>query len=401
MNINANAVAIADAALRGSLRPEAVNAPESGIVEVVNHGRLKQGLIPLWVGEGDLSTPEFICAAANESLAAGETFYTWQRGIPDLRQAIARYHSSLYGRPFDMERFFVTGSGMQSVQIAVRMVAGLGDEIIIPTPAWPNFDAAAGIAGATVITVPMKRERGSFNLDLDDLKRAITPRTKAIVINSPANPTGWTASRDELASILALARTHGIWIIADEIYARFVYDGATRAASFHDVMDDQDRILFVQTFSKNWAMTGWRLGWIEAPPALGQIIENLIQFSTSGSPVFVQRAGIAALEHGEPFIARQIKNANAGRKIIIEGLAATNRVEMAPPAGAFYAFFSVDGHFDSRKLAMDLVDKAGVGLAPGSAFGPGGETCLRLCYARKESDLVEAVDRLQAAIRML
>lgn len=393
-----NMHAPAGTSLIADLRPEARSAPESGIVEVVNHGRLKPGLIPLWVGEGDLPTPEFIVRAANKSLADGETFYTWQRGIPELREALARYHTALYGRPFAADRFFVTGSGMQSVQIAVRMIAGAGDEIVIPTPAWPNVAAALGVAGAATVCVAMDFTDGRFTLDLGKLEAAITPRTRALVINSPANPTGWTATRDELAAILALARKHGIWIIADEIYARFVYDGSARAASFHDVMEQEDRILFVQTFSKNWAMTGWRIGWIEAPPALGQVIENLIQYSTSGSPVFVQRAAIAALDEGEAFVAEQIARAKEGRRIIAEGLKATNRVSLQAPDGAFYQFFAVDGRTDSRALAIELVDTANVGLAPGTAFGPGGETGLRLCFARKASDLTEAVARLQKAL---
>jgi aspartate/methionine/tyrosine aminotransferase len=389
---------VAGTSLLSSLRPEARNAPESGIVEVVNHGRMKEGLIPLWVGEGDLPTPDFIARAANASLAAGETFYTWQRGIPDLREALARYHTALYGRPFSMDSFFVTGSGMQAVQIVVRMITGPGDEVVIPTPAWPNVGAAIGVAGAIPVNVPMDYVQGRFSLDLDRLAAAITPKTRAIAINSPANPTGWTATKDELAAILALARKHGLWIIADEIYARFVYDGSARAASFHDVMEAEDRVLFVQTFSKNWAMTGWRVGWIEAPPAFGQVIENLIQYSTSGVPVFVQRGAIAALDEGEPFVAEQIARATEGRRIIAEGLKATNRVTLSPPDGALYQFFSVDGWQDSRALAIDLVDRANVGLAPGTAFGPGGETGLRLCFARKAPDLVETVARLQRAL---
>ncbi len=174
------------ASLIAELRPEARNAPESGIVEVVNHGRVKPGLIPLWVGEGDLPTPGFIVAAANRSLADGETFYTWQRGIPELREALARYHTTLYGQPLSSDRFFVTGSGMQSVQIAVRLIAGPGDELVIPTPAWPNFAAAIGVAGAKAVCVPMDLAQGRFALDLEKLEAAITPKTRAIVINSPA-----------------------------------------------------------------------------------------------------------------------------------------------------------------------------------------------------------------------
>jgi aspartate/methionine/tyrosine aminotransferase len=235
-------------------------------------------------------------------------------------------------------------------------------------------------------------------LDLDRLAAALTPRTRALAINSPANPTGWTASREELAGILALARKHGLWIIADEIYGRFVYDGALRAPSFKDVMDANDRILFVQTMSKNWAMTGWRIGWLEAPAQFGQVIENLIQYSTSGSPVFVQRAAIAALDHGDSFVSHQIDRARQGRDIVVNGLRATGKVSAPAPAGAFYYFFKVDGTTDSRAFAIRLVDEANVGLAPGAAFGPGGGEGLRLCYARRHDDLHEAIARLQRVI---
>lgn len=380
------------------LRPEALNAPESGIVEVMNYGRLRPGLIPLWVGEGDLPTPQFIRDAAARSLADGETFYTWQRGIPELREALARYHERLYGQPFSTERFFVTGSGMQSLQIAVRMIAGEGDELIIPTPAWPNFAAAVGVVGAKAVCVPMDYTEGRFTLELAKIEAAITPKTRGLFINSPSNPTGWTATRAEQEALLALTRKHGIWIVADEIYGRFVYDGQARASSFHDIIESEDRVIFVQTFSKNWAMTGWRIGWIEAPEAFGQVIENLIQYSTSGSPVFLQRGAVAALDEGEGFIVEQIARAGEGRRIVFEGLKATNRVSLSAPVGAFYQFFSVDGRSDSAKLAKDLVDKANVGLAPGTAFGPGGETGLRLCFARNAADLTEAVARLQKAI---
>ena len=397
--------------LLADLRPEARHAPESGIVSVINHGRTKPGLIPLWVGEGDLPTPSFICEAATASLASGETFYTWQRGIPDLRAALAQYHTRIYGKvgdeDFTPERFFVTGSGMQAVQIAVKMIAGPGDELVIPTPAWPNFAAAIGISGARPVPVPMEFSNGLFMLDMERMAAAITPRTRALVINSPSNPTGWTARRDELEAILALARSHGLWIIADEIYGRFVYDLQTagknpaRAPSFHDIMEPEDRILFVQTFSKNWAMTGWRVGWLEAHPALGQVIENLIQYATSGSPVFVQRGAIAALERGEDFMATQVARAREGRSIVRDGLMATGKVRMAAPAGAFYAFFTVDGQADARKLAIHLVDHANVGLAPGTAFGPGGETGLRLCYARSRDDLIEGTRRIADALSQL
>jgi aspartate/methionine/tyrosine aminotransferase len=382
-------------ALLSALRREAREAPESGIVEVMNYGRGRPGLIPLWAGEGDLPTPDFICDAAAAGLKAGETFYTWQRGIPELRAALARYHERQFGHPFPVERFYVTGSGMHAIQIAIAAVAGAGDEVAMLTPAWPNFAAAAGVAGAKLIFVNLDFEGERWNLDLDRLFAAVTPATRAIFINSPSNPTGWTATADELAAILAFARERGIWIIADEVYNRFVFAGE-RAASFYDIADADDRILFVNTFSKNWAMTGWRVGWISAPEALGPVIENLIQYSTSGVAAFMQRAAIAALEEGDDFIRQQVARAREGRDIVCGALAGSNRARFAWPDGAFYLFFTVDGVEDTAKLGLKLVDEANIGLAPGTAFGPGGAPFLRLCFARKAEDLAEASRRLGA-----
>jgi aspartate/methionine/tyrosine aminotransferase len=388
-----------------ALRPEAEHAPNSGIVDVFNFGRGRQGLIPLWVGEGDLPTPSFICEAATRSLAAGETFYTYQRGIPELRQALAQYHERVYGRPSDPERFYVTSGGMPAAMMAIRMVAGTGDEVLIPTPAWPNFVGAITVAGARPVGVPLAISETGWRLDIDRISQAITPRTKAIVINSPANPTGWTASEADLRGILDIARRRGLWIVADEIYGRFIYDpaltvGEGRAPSFRDVMDAEDRVFFVQTFSKNWAMTGWRLGWLEAAPQYGQMIENLVQYSTSGTPAFIQRAGVAALEQGEDFVAHQIARARKGREIVGR-LTETGLVDLPAPAGAFYAFLKVRTGGSSKDVAIRLIEEANVGLAPGSAFGAEGEGYLRLCYARKSEDLEEAVRRISRALPSL
>ncbi|ADH87424.1 aminotransferase class I and II [Ancylobacter novellus DSM 506] len=379
------------------VRPQALALPESGIVEVFNYGRTREGLIPLWAGEGDLPTPSFIAEAATRSLAAGETFYTWQRGIPDLRAAIASYMTRLYGVAEDPERYFVTGSGMHAVQVALALTVSAGEEVIIPSPEWPNIAAAAEAAGARPVYVPFSFDAGrGFRLDLDRLESAVTPRTRAIFINTPANPTGYVASLDELRGVLDIARRHGLWIIADEIYGRFYYAAGEGglAPSFHSIMEPEERILFVQTFSKNWAMTGWRVGWLEAHPSLGDVIENLIQYSNSGVAAFMQRAGVAALERGESFVAHQIERAKRGRDIVAEGLASSNRVRFAQPEGAFYMFFGVEGEDDTRQLALKLVDEANIGLAPGTAFGPGGEEYIRLCFARGEAQVAEATDRL-------
>ncbi|TPO11295.1 pyridoxal phosphate-dependent aminotransferase [Mesorhizobium sp. B1-1-5] len=376
-----------------TLRAEARAAPESGIVAVVNHGRLREGLIPLWAGEGDLPTPSFISDAAAKGLADGETFYTWQKGIPELRQALARYYARHFGKTFAEEEFIVTGSGMHAIQLAIDAMAGSGDEVIYLSPAWPNFAAAAGVAGAVPVPVTLDQSGNGWSCDVDKIASAITPRTKLLFINTPSNPTGWTADRQTLQAILDLARQEGLWIIADEIYSLFHY-GHGRAPSFLDVATADDRILFVNSFSKNWAMTGWRVGWIKTHPALQQVFENLIQYSTSGVAQFMQRGAVAALDEGDGFITEQVERARAARDLVCAILGATGKARFTVPQGAFYLFFRVDGITDSRAAAFDIVDNANVGLAPGTAFGPGGEAFLRLCFHRRLDQLEEAAHRL-------
>ena len=376
-----------------ALRPSAAALPESRIVTVFNHGRNKAGLIPLWAGEGDLPTPPFIAEAASRALLGGETFYTYQRGLPPLREALAAYHARLYKRDFSPETFFVTGGGMQAIQLAFQMTVGAGDEVLVPTPSWPNFRGAVETTGAKTVSVPMTLEPQGWRLDLDQLFAAVNVRTRAIVINSPANPSGWTASQDDLNAILAFTRKHGLWIIADEIYGRFHFAGGV-APSLQYLIEPDDRVLFAQTFSKNWAMTGWRIGWLQAPAALGQVIENLTQYNTSGVAPFMQRGAIAALTDGDSFADAQVERARVGLEIVTTALAPLNSVRYVAPAGAFYAFFGVDGITDTLDAALRIIDEANVGLAPGVAFGDGAEAYFRVCFLRSPAQLQEAMSRL-------
>lgn len=378
----------------------ALEAPESGIVEVFNYARGREGLIPMWVGEGDLPTPDFISRVARQSLSDGETFYTWQRGIPALREALSRYYARHFDAALSVDRFYVTGSGMQAIKIAVEALTSPGDEVIYLTPAWPNIAASAAVSGAFPVAVPLSFENGRWQLDFDRLETAITPKTRVLFVNTPSNPTGWTATKDDLNALLALARKHDLWILADEIYAQYFYADA-RAPSFLDVMEEDEKIVFVNSFSKNWSMTGWRVGWIVAPAALGQVIENLIQYSTSGVAAFIQAGAVAALDEGDAFLRANVERAAQSRDILCDALIATNRVDTLRPDGAIYAFLKIDGVSDSRQAALEIVDRTLVGLAPGTAFGEGGSAFLRACFLRDPLKVREAAGRLADYIAKL
>ncbi|SFB11038.1 Aspartate/methionine/tyrosine aminotransferase [Rhizobium sp. NFR07] len=389
--------------LLASLSPRALAAPESGIVEIINHARIggRQDLIPLWAGEGELPTPDFINRAASEALIGGETFYTWQRGIPELRQALSDYYARHFSVALPMEHFYVTGSGMHAIMMAVQAICGPGDEMIYLSPTWPNIVSAIEISGAVATGLPLEFTGGAWSLDIAKLEATITPKTRGLFINTPSNPTGWTATKEDLAAILGLCRKHGLWIIADEIYARYYYGGAVRAPSFLDVSEPDDRIIYANSFSKNWSMTGWRVGWLVAPKELGQVIENLVQYSNSGVAQFMQRGAVVALNEGDAFVEENIDRARKSRDILCDMLIATNRVQTLKPDGALYAFLKVDGITDSRQAAFDIVDKPGVALAPGSAFGKGGEAFLRACFLRNPAQIEEAAERLSTYIKAL
>jgi aspartate/methionine/tyrosine aminotransferase len=294
---------------------------------------------------------------------------------------------------------------MQAFQIALAIAAQPGDEIVIPTPIWPNFFGAIAAHGAKSVTVPIGFDPASgWSLDVERLAAAVTPRTRALVINSPANPTGWTASRDDLRALLTIARRHDLWIIADEIYGRFSFDPAHadlgRAPSFRDVWepDDHGRVLFVQTFSKNWAMTGWRAGWLVYPRGLGPTFAKLGQYNTTSIPTFIQHAAVAALDEGDGFIRTMVARCAESREILVSGLSRLPGVTVATPDGAFYLMAQVAGAEPSLDLAFRLLREAKVGVAPGTAFGPEGEGFIRMCFAISPALAHEAVARLSAVL---
>ncbi|HEY7609735.1 MAG TPA: pyridoxal phosphate-dependent aminotransferase [Alphaproteobacteria bacterium] len=394
---DAHSPAAARSTLIDAIRPEIKMLPESGIVEVVNYARNKKDLVQLWVGEGDKPTPAFIADAAVAALRRGETFYTYQRGIPPLRQALADYLSRSYAAKIDPERIFLTVGGMSAIKETVQMLVNLGDEVVVPSPCWPNVAAAVDIMAGVVKPVLLTFGNRGWTLDIERVMEACGPKTKIIFVNSPGNPTGYMMSRAEQQALLDFARKRGIWIVADEVYGRLVYDRKA-APSFLEIADPDERVVVVNTFSKNWAMTGWRIGWVVASKQLGQVYENLVQYNTSGVPTFLQFGAVAALNEGDAFVAEQVARCAKGRDMVTATFARLPRVRYAPPEGAFYAFFSVEGESDARALAFKLVDRANVGLAPGTAFGPGAPNFLRLCFACSLDRLGEGLARLEKAL---
>ena len=381
------------------IRRRIQDLPTSRIRQATLAGRDIDDLIPLWFGEGDDVTPAFIRDAAAEALHRGETFYGPNRGIPELRAAIQRYTQRIYRTEVELDRIIVSASGMNALMITVQCLVGHGDSAVVIGPVWPNAENAIAAMGAEVRRVDLQTQAdGSWHLDLDRLVDACDATTRVIVVNSPGNPTGWMASEAELRSILAHARARGIWIVSDEVYSRIAY-GARHAPSFVTLATPDDAVVIVNSFSKSWSMTGWRLGWIIAPAELAVVLEKMTEFNVSHPTTFVQWGGVAALDHGDAYVDALVGRYAEAAELVYDRLSSLPRVRLSRPRSAFYAFFQVDGMTDSFGYAVELMRRTKVGLAPGVAFGPAGEGHLRLCFATSLPKLSRALDRLVPGLR--
>lgn len=382
-----------------SIRQTILDLPASRIRAVTNAGQGIKDLIGLWVGEGDEPTPQFIRAAAAEALARGETFYVANRGIWELRRAIQAYLARIYGATVDPDRIVVSASGMNALMIVVQCLIEKGDSAAVIGPIWPNGREAVKAMGGAVHDVPLRQQPdGSWKLDLDELFAACDASTRLIMINSPSNPTGWVASEAELRAILDFARARGIWVLSDEVYNRIVY-GRPFAPSFLNLAEPDDPVVIINSFSKSWSMTGWRLGWIVAPARLADAVEKMTEFNVSHPTTFAQWGAVAALNQGDDYVKGLVERYGRAADLVYQRLGALPRVKMAKPEGAFYAFFALEGMTDSLQFCIDLLPKAKVGLAPGIAFGPAGEGRIRLCFAASLPKLSEALDRLEPHLK--
>jgi aspartate/methionine/tyrosine aminotransferase len=352
----------------------------------------------LCFGESDRPGPAVAVAAATAALAQGDALYSDVRGVLALRHGLADMLSRLHALPVTEDRIQVTASGMTAVNVALAAVVRAGDRVVLHTPAWPNPANAVLLRGASVDALPLDpMPDGRFRMDMERLAAKLSG-ARAMVLNSPNNPTGWTATRAELMAILELCRAHGVWLIADEVYSRLVYDGSEAAPSLLDIADPADRVIVCNSFSKTYAMTGWRLGWMVLPTGARDKVAEIVEVTHSGVAPFIQAGAIAALAD-EAFVGEFRDHCERGRRLTLEGLAGLNGIRLAAPDGAFYAFIGVNGLQDSLTLALSLVRDHGVALAPGSAFGEGGEGYLRLCFAQAPARIERAVHRLRAGLR--
>ena len=375
------------------LRDEFETLEQNGITAVALPRIGDPAVIPLWFGEGDAVTPEFIREAAKRALDDGLTFYDHPAGRADLRRAIKTCLDRLYGIDLAAGRIVVPGSSMLGIFMAARMALGAGDHGIIVCPAWPNIDRAFRMTGGSFDFVRQRLEPGGWRLELDDVFEAVRPNTTAVFLNSPNNPTGWVMSAEEQVRLLDFCRERGIVIIADEVYYRNVFEGEV-APSFLAVADPGDPLVIINGFSKAYAMTGWRLGWMVVPDGYEEQMDAYSECCNTGAPNFIQSAGIAALAGGDPFVREMREHYRAGRRSVMEILAPHPRIELNEPVGAFYAFPRLRGLRNSLEFAQGLLAEEDVGVAPGYTFGPGNEDHFRICFAKSREPLETALHRI-------
>ena len=379
----------------------------SKIREVANAGLGRDDVLAFWFGEGDEVTPDFVRQAAIDSLQQGETYYAHNLGLPPLRQAIADHmgqnHPGPHGQGVSLDRVAVTAGGVNALMLAVQALVNPGDDVLAITPVWPNLVAQPRIMGAHLRTLPLQAVDGSWQLDLDALIAAIGPQTRLLILNAPNNPTGWTLGRQEQLAILQRCRETGTWILADEVYEALYYAPTDNACapSFLDVAEPEDRLVVAHSFSKSFLMTGWRLGWLVMPPDMTDAMGKLIEFNTSCCSVFTQRAGLAALLRRQEITPRVVSHLKTCRDTLVGGLQTLPGLEVSLPLGGMYAFFRLPGHDDGLATAKRLVTEAGLGLAPGEAFGPEAAGWLRWCFASQDPQRLRlGVERLRGWIRL-
>jgi aspartate/methionine/tyrosine aminotransferase len=402
-----DAVTVQRSAMNTPIRPDIEALEPNGIGLVAMMGLGESDIIPLWFGESDLVTPAFIRDAAKQALDDGKTFYAQSRGLPALREAVRAFHQRTVGADVALERISMPGAATLAVVTALQILVETGDNVVVVSPIWPSIFQAAQMVGAETrfarLDDDWRASPPGWRLDLEKIFSQCDARTKAIFIASPGNPTGWVMKRDQQQAVLDFARARGIAIISDEVYGTLTFDGSAHAPSFLQIAAPDDNVFVINSFSKAWAMTGWRIGWMVHPEHLGKQLGVMTIANNTGPTTFAQYGAIAALSpQGDAFRDSMRERCAVGREVVQKFIVAQNRIRWIRPEGAFYGFLHMDGLTDSLAFAQDLVKRARVGVAPGSAFGPAGDgqadSFLRICFAQDPALLGEGLSRIEKAL---
>jgi aspartate aminotransferase len=385
--------------------PSAAAIESSRIRELADMAMKMDGVLKLYFGESSLPTPEYLRRAAQKAMADGYLFYTENAGLPSLRRGLAEHYGRLHGVALDPEsEIVVTASGVQAINVSVRCCLDPGDEAIVLTPAWPNHASNAQMANGVARLAPHALCGGRYTIDFEALEATVTPRTRLLSYTSPSNPLGWTATEQEQDRLLEFARRHGLWLLADEVYERLYYRTPALGAPAPSILKKctrEDAVIVVQSFSKAYCMTGWRVGWLVARRDLAQRAAQLNEFIVSHAPSFCQRAAETALVWGEIELKKMLAQYKVNRDYCLAVLKQVRRVTVPEPEGAFYLFPRIEGVTDSFDFCRRLLEETSVGVAPGVAFGAGGEGSIRICYAAAPEVLKPAMERLAGFIQAL
>ncbi len=366
----------------------------SRIRELADIAMSMEGVLRLYFGESNISTPRYIREAAIRALHEGYTFYTENAGLPSLREAIAEKYREIHDVTLDPRgQVVVTASGVQALNVAIRCVLDPGDEAVVLTPAWPNGAAIVGMCSARAVQVPHVLTGNRYGIDLASVEAAINHRTRLLVYTSPSNPLGWVARGEDQENLLGLCRKHGLWLLADEVYERIFYPGPV-APTILRKCGPEDAVIVVNSFSKSYCMTGWRLGWLVSREELARKATQLNEFIVSHAPSMAQRAAETALQEGESELRIMVERLRRGRDFVRDALRQMPEMMVPEADGAFYLFPRIDGMRNSFDFCRRLLVEEKVGIAPGIAFGAGGEGSVRICYAADISVLEPAVERL-------
>jgi len=388
---------------------------ESPMVQIATAAEQMPGSLKLCYGESDVPTPSFICDAADAAMQAGHTFYTHTAGASELREAIARKILELHGVDYQPSEIIATVGGSMAIYAAIRAFVARGSNAVIVSPAYAIYSNAAIMAGGEPRAVPLRHDGGRFHLDLDRVRAVIDANTRMVIVNSPSNPTGWMISADEQRALLDLAEAHDLVILSDEVYERLVYDKPSTfaqsasadekglspleglspqvAPSFARLAHDRDRLIVVNSFSKTYNMTGWRLGWAQGSEATIKTMYRAVEFMTSNPSAMVQQAGIVALRDGESCIRDLRAHYAARRADVMAALSMLPGVALPEPQGSFFAFPRIEGLADSTAFAKTLLRDTGLAIAPGVGFGESGEGYVRICFAASQPTVSEALTR--------